>query len=136
MPAVPEQVQADTSAWIDRVNLMLAFGTAQLAGDVSRFVMSAELYKFFRQVTKDSGNVAWSERTFNARLVEFAAARGWVIEKKKTKHSKEALSQPPVDFPADPPKSYNAWHGLRFRVEADELADLAALEKPGGELSS
>ena len=136
MPALPDQVQADTEAWIDRVNLMHAFGTTQLAGDATRCVMSSELYKFFRLVTKDSGNVAWSERTFNARLVEFAAARGWVIEKKKTRHSKDALSQPPVDFPVDPPKSYQAWHGLRFRVEADELADLAALEKPGREPSS
>jgi len=136
MPALPDQVQADTEAWIGRVNLMHAFGTAQLAGDAARCVMSSELYKFFRLVTKDSGNVAWSERTFNARLVEFAAARGWVIEKKKTRHSKASLSQPPVDFPADPPTSYQAWHGLRFRAEADDLADLAALEKPGGEPSS
>lgn len=124
MPGVPERVRADTDAWIDRVNLMHAFGTAQLAGDAGRWVMSAELYQFFRQVTKGSGNVAWSERTFNARLTEFAAARGWVIEKKKTRHNKEALSQPPVDFPADPPKSYQAWHGLRFRVESDDQAEL------------
>jgi phage/plasmid-associated DNA primase len=129
MPPLPARVRADTDAWIDRVNLMHAFGTAQLAGDTCRWVMSAELYQFFRQVTKDSGNVAWSERTFNARLVEFAASRGWVIEKRKTRHNREALSQPPVDFPAKPPGSYQAWHGLRFRVEAD---DQAGLDDPDG----
>ena len=129
MPPLPARVRADTDAWIDRVNLMHSFGTAQLAGDAGRWVMSAELYQFFCQVTGKSRNAPWSERTFNARLVEFAAARGWVIEKKKTRHSKDRLSQPPVDFPADPPKSYQAWHGIRFRVEADDLAELAELEK-------
>ena len=66
--------------------------------------MSAELCRFFSQSIKDGGNNAWSEATFNRRLGEFAAAQGWVIEKKKTKHSKDLLSQPPVDFPMDPPR--------------------------------
>ena len=119
-PAVPKQVQADTAAWLGRVNLIFAFGTRYLAEGGPRRVMSAELWRFFSQSIKEGGHNRWSEATFNRRLREFAAAQGWVIEKKKTKHSKNLLSQPPVDFPVDPPESYQAWHGLRFKDDSDE----------------
>jgi putative DNA primase/helicase len=137
MPAVPERVQADTSGWLGRVNLMFTFGIQHLVQAAGRWVMSAELYRFFRQVIKDSGNSAWSERTFNARLSEFAVARGWAIEKKKTRHNKDSLSQPPVDFPMDPPASYQAWHGLRFLEDSDEEAEIGEVVpgEPGGAAS-
>ena len=97
-------MQADTEAWLGRVNLIYAFGTEYLGRAPAAAIMSAELYQFFASTIKASGHSRWSEATFQPRLREFAAARGWVIEKKKTKHSKDRLSQPPVDFPVDPPK--------------------------------
>jgi P4 family phage/plasmid primase-like protien len=124
MPAMPEPVQADTSAWLDRMNLIFTFAAEHLKRDTDgRRIMAAELWKFFRTSIGASGNSSWSERTFNRRLAEFATARGWVIEKKKTRHVKELLSQPPADFPEDPPASYQAWHGVRFKNEEDLKAE-------------
>ena len=120
MPAPPALVQADTSAWLDRMNLIFTFAVQYLKRDTDgRRIMAPELWKFFSASLGASKNSSWSERTFNRRLAEFAVARGWVIVKKKTKHSKELLSQPPVDFPEDPPSSYQAWHGIRFKNEQD-----------------
>jgi putative DNA primase/helicase len=33
------------------------------------------------------------------------------------------VSQPPADFPEDPPASYQAWHGVRFKNEEDLKAE-------------
>ena len=133
MPAAPELVQASTSAWLDRMNLIFTFAVEHLRQDTTgRRIMAPELWRFFSASIGASKNSSWSERTFNRRLCEFATARGWVIVKKKTKHSKELLSQPPVDFPEDPPASYQAWHGIRFKNEedlAEEEKDLAEEEE-------
>jgi putative DNA primase/helicase len=115
MPQLPARVQADTGAWRGRANLLSEFVPEHLEPDTAGYcVMSAELYQAFAQAIKASGHKAWSERTFNQRLREYADANGWDIEKKKTKHRKDRLSQPSV-FPMEPPESYQAWHGLRFR---------------------
>ena len=124
MPRAPEQVQADTSAWLDRVNLIFSFVTEHLKQDADGHrVWADELWDVFRRTIKGSGNNAWSGRTFNRRLTEFAAARGWVIEKKKAKHSDDLLSRPLDGFPEDPPRSYQAWHGIRFKDEEDLKAE-------------
>ena len=125
MPPLPARVQADTDAWRNRANLLSEFLPEHLEAStmgcvVEQCVMSAELYQLFAAAIKASGHRAWSERTFNQRLREYADANGWDIEKKYTRHNKDRLSQPPGGFPMDPPKAYQAWHGLRFR---DQGAD-------------
>ena len=120
MPAVPEQVAEDTREWLNRVNLIFAFGTEHLRQDDPRRIISDELFQFFSKFLSDSKHRPWSKPTFNARLAEFAAARGWHIVKKKTKHDKDLVSHPDDWFPVDVPPSYQAWHGIRFKGEEDE----------------
>ena len=68
MPAVPEQVQADTDAWLDRVNLIFAFGTAHLArgrpppGHVGRAVPVLPAGP-----SRTAATAAWSERDLQRR---------------------------------------------------------------------
>ena len=129
MPPLPARVQADTDAWRSRANLISEFLPGHLEANtvdcaVEQCVMSIELYQVFARTIRDKGNKTWSERTFNQRLRDYADACGWIVEKKYTKHRKDRLSQP-GDFPVDPPKSYQAWFGLRFRAQA------ADQEEPG-----
>jgi hypothetical protein len=128
MPRLPARVQADTDAWRNRANLLSEFLPDHLEAStmgcvVEKCVMSIELYRVFAQAIKDRGHKAWSERTFNQRLREYADAHGWIIEKKYTRHSKDRLSQPPGGFPMDPPGSYQAWFGLKFKAEPEPEGD-------------
>ena len=133
MPRVPEQVAEDTREWLNRVNLIFAFGTEYLKQDDPRRIISDELFQFFLTFLAEGKHRPWSKPTFNARLAEFAAARGWHIVKKKTKHDEKLLSHPDDWFPVDVPPSYQAWHGIRFKSEEDEPDAASESPEPAAE---
>lgn len=142
MPPLPERIERDSLAWRGESDSVLAYTSERLEGDPGSCVLAKDLLADLNQWLTERGQQEWSDRTLAARFGghDWVAERG--IEKKKTRHSPEALSRSYHRCAPGPvPASYQAWTGVRFRNPAaegrpvpgvpdrSELSSIARMEK-------
>lgn len=116
----PASVIADTQAWREDADLILAYANHRLVFDPTASALSKEVYEDFATFLSDSGRQPWTDATFSARLAshELAEKNGVKKEKKRT----ASLNLSPRFGPnlsAVLPAQANVWSGLRFRTVAD-----------------
>jgi P4 family phage/plasmid primase-like protien len=122
MPPLPASVDEATKRWRGSVDLLGRYLDENIVFDVERHVMTRDLYADFSKWLKDSGHLAWSEQNFTARLQQHEEVVTASVEK-KSKHRKSGSGRSRKAFccsPVEVPKQYQAWVGMKFRLDADE----------------
>ncbi len=117
-----ERVLKDSETWQERSNPLVAFCREHLVPDPGRHVHADAISFTLNAFIEGRGQRAWSTPVVNERFAAYWAAQGVDVEKKKVKKSAKLSTR--VDA-MDLPASYQGWHGLRWRTEADETVELA-----------
>jgi putative DNA primase/helicase len=124
MPEPPARVVADTRTWRHEADHIMAYVDERLIPDPATHVMAAELLADFNDWLRSRGQYGWSDKLFALRFVGHDALAGRVT-KKKARPNDRLSRRPPVAGWASPglpvPSSYQAWFGVRFRTESDEI---------------
>ncbi|WP_313478493.1 phage/plasmid primase, P4 family [Microbacterium sp.] len=117
----PASVVADTQAWREDADLILAYANARLIFDPSSAALSKEVYEDFSTWLTDTGRQTWNDATFTARLAghELAEKNGLRKSKQRTASLDLAHRFGP-SFSATVPIQAHVWNGIRFKREQDE----------------
>ena len=127
----PANVAADTRAWREDSDAILAFVTESLVFEDGWHVMSTDLLREFNNWLKARGHREWSDQTLNGRLKDHDAWQR--VEHRKVLASKAGRSRPGWVESAVP-KQYHAWLGVRFRTHYDDIeADENTQDGRGGQ---
>lgn len=118
MPPAPRMVKADTTTWRAEADLICGYITDRLRFDRGAHIITAEMYADFSDWISTRGHKSWADQTLSARFAGHGMVEAAKVEKKRTSHD-ENLSRTGRDL-AGPPRRYMAWHGVRFRTEADD----------------
>lgn len=112
----PVSVVADTQAWREDADLILAYANHRLVFDPSTAVLAREVYEDFSTWLEESGRQPWTDATFTARLTahELAAKNG--VSKAKRRTASVVLHRRfgPNLSEALPAQAY-MWGGFRFK---------------------
>jgi P4 family phage/plasmid primase-like protien len=133
MPPLPARVETDTRDWRTESDQVLAYLDDRLRFDRDRHVMATDLLADLNDWLDDRGHRPWSDKTLAARFGDHEEIAGRHVEKRKTRAS-AALSRPPDRTPYGAPfdmanddkpmpRTYAAWHGLRFATDEDLAED-------------
>ena len=126
-PPRPDRIRRDTRAWQQAANPVFGWVTESLTGEPGHHVWSHEIVTMLRQHLEAVGHPHWSEQTILARFAACCEALGWNTGKRKKGPRVDlgSLSRPENSWlPADPPESYRAWTGIRFRTAKDADPEL------------
>ena len=118
MPPAPATVKADTAAWRAEADLICGYISDRLVFDRQFHIMTAEAYADFCAWLVSRGHRTWADQTFTSRFAGHEMVEAAGVEKKRTRAT-ASLSRLGAGWKA-PPNQYTAWHGVRFRTEADD----------------
>lgn len=118
LPPVPLEVAADTAAWRDEADLIMAYSRSRLTFDPSYSVAGTDLFADFSVWLKSHGHAEWSQETFANRfeshkMVERAKV-GRSVTRNHAMISRHFGSGAVVDLP----KQVRVWTGVRFTEES------------------
>jgi putative DNA primase/helicase len=116
MPPLPGRVAADTEAWRETSDLVLAYVKENLRFDPASHVMSTELQRDFNTWLIAQSHRPWNSKTFVSRFSGHQMFRNNAVEKRFTRRM-DGLSRRPADlgYPVPPlPNAYTAWFGVAF----------------------
>lgn len=118
---MPASVVADTRAWREDADLILAYANARLVFDPAGAALSKEVYEDFSCWLTDNGRQSWTDATFSARLGAHELAEKNGVKKEKRRTQSLTLSHRfGPNLTAVVPAQANVWSGLRFRMVADD----------------
>lgn len=128
----PQEIAADTRRWRTDSDLILGFCDDALILDRDRHVRSPDLFSAFSEWLTARGHRPWSDQTFSARFGGHDEMLGAGIENRRTYESEHGLARPRGDLGTSIPARYRAWHGVRFRTDADDHAEQESVDKTAG----
>lgn len=131
MAQAPASVVADTRAWRTESDLILGYLDDRIVWERDRHVMSTELVEDFNEWAQGRGNQEWSTRTFMARFEGHDEVKRHKVATGRKRGSANLVRRAHADafggmgrvLPGPTPSQYTAVMGLRFKVEADEMAE-------------
>lgn len=124
MPPPPECVERDTRRWRQSSDPIMGLFDDLLVADPGYFIPTSELFAMFSRRLDESGQKAWSERTFAERFEGHDEIKSRRIYRDRVRPGSSELTasvSPLTRF--DLPERLRAWVGVRFSTEADDGGD-------------
>ena len=125
--APPKRVQDDSLAWRTLSDRILGFWIECLIADPTAAVVSRELWEHFKEWLRGNGHQELSLEVFTPRFGGHQRTTAARVTKSRTRNLSPIMRRPLTGFGTVEkplPKQVEAWHGVRYRTEADPAPDL------------
>lgn len=119
-PPLPAQVAADTLEWRKDTDLVLGYVGENLKFDPNSVILATDLFEHFNEWLRKRGQAEWGDTTMTRRFGEHTVVSDNGVEKRRTRNLAN-LSRAKGTQGGTTPKQGNAWIGLAFRDDADDL---------------
>lgn len=125
----PPTVLEDTLAWRKEADRILGFWEGCLVADPGAIVLASEMTERFNEWLATGGHSPWAKETFAPRFREHAETKAHRVtfagRKRLGGDAGRVVRKPapnPYDVSPKPlPKQVDVYHGVRYRVEADDV---------------
>ena len=134
LPDTPQRIADNTRAWREETDLMLAFWGERLTPDRAAHIATSDMLSAYNAWATERGNKPVADRVFSARFGSHMETRTHRVTKESKSRDTSGVSRPGADLcdaALKPlPVRYSRWHGVRFRLDTDEMPEPLEQETP------